>query len=269
MGVSSAEKKTFINTIGPIAVKVCKARGYGNAQVWTCIAQACDESRYGTANLMKNANAFFGIKATKSWVKKAKYGGLVYNGRTKECYDGKTYTSITDCFRAYRNMEDSVNDYFDLLESTSKYRASLTKPTVKEAITQIQTVPYATSPVYVSTICSFYESDKSLIESYRVDGSTPTIVPETPTTPSYKKGNVYTLQVNLYVRTEPEGIKKLFSELTKDGKLHGYDDGTGALLRKGTRITCQDVRVVHDQTWIKCPSGWICAVNNIGKVYIK
>ena len=269
MGVSSADKKAFINTIGPMVVKECKERGYGNAQVWTAIAQACDESKYGQANIMKYANAYFGIKATKSWVKKAKYGGLVYNGRTKECYDGKTYTNITACFRAYRCMEDSVSDYFDLLESMSGYRASLTKTTVRDAVTQLQKVPYASSPSYVSTICSFYESDKSLIESYRVDGSTPTIVPETPTTPSYKKGSVYTLQVNLYVRTEPEGIKKLFSELTKDGKLHGYDDGTGALLRKGTRITCQDVKVVHDQTWIKCPSGWVCAVNNIGKVYIK
>lgn len=262
-------QKAFIDTISPIAVKVCKERGYGNAQVWTCVAQACCESNYGTSKLMKNANAFFGIKANRSWVQQAKYGGLVYNAGTKECYDGKTYTNITACFRAYYNMEDSVRDYFDLLEG-QRYRDSLTKPTVKEAITVIKNGGYATSPTYINTICSFYEKYRTRIEGYKVDGSKPTIIPDIPTTnPEYKKGNVYTTQVNLYVRTSPEGAHVLFSELTKDGKKHGYDDGVGALLRKGTRITCQDVKVVHDQTWIKCPSGWICAVNNIGKVYIK
>lgn len=125
---TAAQVKQFINTIAPIAVKVCKERGYGNAQAWTCVAQACCESAYGTATIMKNANAFFGIKASSRWVKAAKYGGKVYNAATKECYDGKTYTNIKACFRAYDNMEDSVRDYFDLIEG-ARYKASLTKGT--------------------------------------------------------------------------------------------------------------------------------------------
>ena len=51
---TAAQVKQFINTIAPIAVKVCKERGYGNAQAWTCVAQACCESAYGTASIMKN-----------------------------------------------------------------------------------------------------------------------------------------------------------------------------------------------------------------------
>ena len=166
---TSAQIKKFINTIAPIAVKVCKERGYGKAQAWTCIAQACCESAYGTATIMKNANAFFGIKASLGWVKAAKYGGKVYNAATKECYDGKTYTNINACFRAYNNMEDSVRDYFDLIEG-ARYKVSLTKDTVLEAITCIKNGGYATSPVYISTINTIFEKNKAEITAYTVTG---------------------------------------------------------------------------------------------------
>ena len=180
---TAAQAKQFINTIAPIAVKVCKERGYGNAQAWTCVAQACCESAYGTAAIMKNANAFFGIKASSGWVKAAKYGGKVYNTATKECYDGKTYTNINACFRAYNNMEDSVRDYFDLIEG-ARYKASLTKGTVLEAITCIKNGGYATSPVYISTINTIFENNKAEITKYTVTGkieTQPTTTAPAPT----------------------------------------------------------------------------------------
>lgn len=170
---SAAQAKAFIDLIAPLVIKVCKERNYGNAQVWTCIAQACCESAYGTSSIMARANAFFGIKATKSWVRAAKYGGKVYNSATKECYDGKTYTNITACFRAYNSMEDSIRDYFDLLE-TARYRACLQTTTVKNCITAIKNGGYATSPTYVSTITSIYGKFKSQIEKYTVT-STPSV----------------------------------------------------------------------------------------------
>ena len=180
---TAAQVKQFINTIAPIAVKVCKERGYGNAQAWTCVAQACCESAYGTAPIMKNANAFFGIKATSGWAKAAQYGGKVYNAATKECYDGKTYTNINACFRAYNNMEDSVRDYFDLIEG-ARYKASLTKGTVLEAITCIKNGGYATSPVYISTINTIFENNKAEITKYTVTGkieTQPTTTAPAPT----------------------------------------------------------------------------------------
>jgi len=163
----------FINKIGPVAVAECKKRGYGNTQAWTCISQACCESAYGTSKLMRNANSFLGIKATKSWINKATYGGLVYNAKTKECYDGKTYTTITDCFRAYRCIEDCVSDYFDLIEM-ARYKTSLKKETVQDCITVIKNGGYATSPTYITTICTIFEEHKSLITQYTVN-STPVI----------------------------------------------------------------------------------------------
>ena len=153
-------KNEFIKSIATNAKQVCSERGLGYAQYATCIAQACCESGYGQSSLMANANAYFGIKATKSWLNK---GGKIYNAKTKECYDGKTYTTITDSFRAYNSLADSVRDYFDLL-SNKRYNASLKASTVEECITIIKNGGYATSPTYIDTIMKFYNSDKALID---------------------------------------------------------------------------------------------------------
>lgn len=153
-------KNEFIKSIATNAKQVCSERGLGYAQYATCIAQACCESGYGQSSLMANANAYFGIKATKAWLNK---GGRIYNAKTKECYDGKTYTTITDSFRAYNSLADSVRDYFDLL-SGKRYASSLKASTVKECITIIKNGGYATSPTYIDTIMKFYNSDKALID---------------------------------------------------------------------------------------------------------
>jgi len=161
--------RSFIDTVGPLAAQVCEERGYGNAQAWTCVAQACCESGFGTSGIMMGANAILGIKADKGWVQAAKYGGLVYSARTKECYDGKTYVDITDAFRAYGSLIDSVRDYFDLIEK-DRYKASLNATTVLECITIIKNGGYATSPTYINTVHNnFYLPNKEQIESYKVN----------------------------------------------------------------------------------------------------
>ena len=172
---TNAQVKAFFEKIGPLARQVCIERGYGNAQLWTCMCQAACESAYGTAGLMVRAHAYFGVKATSGWVKAAKYGGLVCNSATKECYDGKTYTNITACFRAYSSDIDSIRDYFDLLEM-NRYKASLSASSVEQCITLIKNGGYATSPTYIKTIMSIYRSFLTQIERYKVD-SVPTPAP--------------------------------------------------------------------------------------------
>jgi len=181
MAVSQTTKIDFIKEIGPIAQKECAKRNLPNVSLWTCIVQACHESGYGTSVLMKNANAYFGIKATEAWVKAAKYGGRVFRSKTKECYDGKTMTTITDGFRAYYSMADSVADYFDLITGSSRYKGSVNKPDVKSCLTHIinkvyaadgKTVisgGYATGPDYVNNAIKIYNAHKQLIEMYRTD----------------------------------------------------------------------------------------------------
>ncbi len=144
--------RTFIDKIAPIAQEKASGR-----QKWSlpsvCIAQACCESAYGTSPRMLRANAVFGIKVGKS---KAHFGTAwkdkAYNTKTKECYDGKTYVNIMDMFRAYDSIEDSVEDYYDMLVACSRYRGCLNQTDPKTCVTEIQKAPYATSPTYISTI---------------------------------------------------------------------------------------------------------------------
>lgn len=84
----------------------------------------------------------------------------------------------------------------------------------------------------------------------------------------YKVGNTYTTQVELKVRTGAgtNYRAKKRSELTADGRKHDKDGD--ACLDSGTRITCQQVKKVGSDVWIKCPSGWIAAKYQ-GKTYIK
>lgn len=155
-------KQEFINFMGPIARKVGIEMGMGNAQIFTCICQACCESGYGKSEKMTKANAFFGIKATKAWANK---GGLCYSSKTSECYDGRNYEKITASFRAYETTEESVRDYYNLI-SAARYKKCLDADNVLDCITEIKNGGYATSPTYINTIVSIYNSNKTEIERY-------------------------------------------------------------------------------------------------------
>lgn len=148
---TQAQIKAFIEKIAPIA----QAKSKGRVLPSVCIAQACCESAYGTSPKMIRANAVFGIKVGKS---KAHFGTAwhdkAYSTRTKECYDGKTYTNITDLFRAYDSIDDAVEDYYDMLASCKRYKACVNEKNPQKCITAIKNGGYATAPDYVSTIMS-------------------------------------------------------------------------------------------------------------------
>lgn len=149
---TAKQVSNFIVQIAPIAMTACNERDK-KVLPSVCIAQACCESAYGTSKKMINANALFGIKVGKS---KAKWGkcwkGKAYSTKTKECYDGKTYVSITDMFRAYDSVEDAVGDYYDMLGNCSRYAKCIGVTDARECITAIKNGGYATSPTYVTTI---------------------------------------------------------------------------------------------------------------------
>lgn len=84
----------------------------------------------------------------------------------------------------------------------------------------------------------------------------------------YSVGKTYTLNANMFVRKSPKGDKKKLSELSKDGQLHSYNDGSGnAIMKKGTKVTCKGSQTIGNQVWIQIPSGWICAFDN-GQLYV-
>ena len=150
---TQAQVKTFIELIAPLAIAEYNKGKKILPSV--CIAQACCESAYGTQARMKKANAVFGIKVGKN---KVKFGnawkGKYYDTKTKECYDGSTYVTITDKFRAYDSIQDSVTDYYDMLISCSRYKAAVGAKNYEATIQAIKNGGYATSPTYINTICS-------------------------------------------------------------------------------------------------------------------
>lgn len=152
--MTSKKRIDFIVCIAPIvSAQAASRKDWSLPSV--CIAQACCESADGTSPKMVNANALFGIKVGKS---KVHFGSAwkdkAYSTITKECYDGKTYTNITDMFRAYDCIEDSIEDYFDMLSACSRYKGCICEPDPRKAITAIKNGGYATDPAYVSTIMS-------------------------------------------------------------------------------------------------------------------
>lgn len=86
--------------------------------------------------------------------------------------------------------------------------------------------------------------------------------------PSYEIGRTYTTMVDhLHVRYSVCGQIKEYAQLTRDGMKHAYSDGC---LKKGTEVTVKDIKKDDaGATWVRIPSGWICAITAKGEVYLK
>lgn len=148
---TKAQVNNFIDKLSTLArVEYQKRKNAG--QKWVlpsvCIAQSALETGWGTSALMVKANAFFGIKAGTDWT------GKVYSTKTQECYNDKDYTTITDLFRAYDSLEESVADYYDLITGLSRYAGACNQSNAQTCIQAIKDGGYATSPTYVDNVMS-------------------------------------------------------------------------------------------------------------------
>jgi len=146
----------FIETIGNYAKEEASNRKK-NGEHWilpsVCIAQAALETGWGKSTRMKEANAYFGIKANSDWK------GKVYSSDTQECYDGINKVQVKDAaFRAYDSLKDSVHDYFDLICKAERYSGAWDKTDAKTCITAIKNGGYATDPDYISNVMSIINS---------------------------------------------------------------------------------------------------------------
>ena len=146
---TAAQVKDFIATLSKYAIKEY-IRRKSSGQKWilpsVCIAQAALETGWGTSDMMVKAHAYFGIKAGTNWK------GKVYSSKTKECYDGSTFTIITDLFRAYDSLKESVEDYYDLITSLGRYAFACNQTDPKICIQAIWDGGYATDPDYVQQV---------------------------------------------------------------------------------------------------------------------
>ena len=142
----------FIAMIAPIAIRQA-AKHNNRVFPSVCIGQACHESGYGTSKKMVNAKAVFGIKVGKSaYHFGSAWKGAGYKTGTTEYYDGLNPTKIVDYFRAYDTIEDSVEDYFDMLCHCQRYKKALNQATPEECIRGIVKGGYATGPEYAEHV---------------------------------------------------------------------------------------------------------------------
>ena len=240
----------FISKVAPIVQNENEKRGNPLFSS-VVIAQACLETAYGKSEIMMKANAIFGIKAFESWK------GKTYSAKTREVYEGNPVT-ITDKFRAYDSIEESVSDYFNLICKSERYRKALVSENPKECIEAIKNGGYATDLDYVKLVMNII-TNYDLIRYDKTQIEEPYIV-----------GKNYTLQVNLNVRQGAGTYfdKKLYKDLTPNAKIHAIY-GKYGILKKGTIVTCLEVKHVNsDDIWIRIPSGWIAGFYG-GKWYVK
>ena len=255
---SNQECKKFIAEIAPLIQKEAKARGYLICS--TVIAQACIESAYGLSGLAKYHN-YFGLKCGSQW------RGRSVNMKTKEEYQVGVLSTIRDNFRVYDNMLDGVKGYYDFI-STKRYQNLKSANTAQLYAERLKQDGYATSSTYVNTLMTTVNK-WNLTQWDNFDGKPVVTETKTKTVPLYHLGTTYKTTVNLFIRVEPEGDKMPLDFITKNAKQNSYDDGNGfAVLRKGTKVTCQGIADFNDNVWIKIPSGWIAAYYR-GKVYVE
>lgn len=244
-------RNDFINMVAPFVQYSNQRRG-NLLFSSVVIAQAILETGWGNSETMLRSNALFGIKATTSWK------GKVYSAKTKECYDGISFTTITDCFRAYDSIEDSVDDYFSLICNASRYKNALNRNSHEECITAIKEGGYATDPYYIDSILRIIKENNLT----KFDHIAPSYY-------NYVADKIYTLKVDLKVRrgAGTEFEQKNYSELTEDGKRHAYQQQK-AVLKKGTNVTCKSTYIKDNEVWLEIPSGYVAGYYQ-GKLYIE
>lgn len=243
------EKQDFLNLVSPLVMQENERRGKP-LFASVVIAQAILETGWGKSQMMMKSHAIFGIKATTTWK------GKVYSSITKECYDGVKNVNIKACFRAYDSYEESIKDYFTLICESKRYKKALNQKSQYDCIFEIKSAGYATDPKYVSSIMKII-ADNDLI-SYDLQCEDC----------KYYLGRVYTLNVDLCVRVGAgtNYRRKSYLELTKNAKENAYKQLT-AVLKKGTRVTCQGIYIDGKNIWLKIPSGFVAAYYD-GKYYI-
>lgn len=84
------------------------------------------------------------------------------------------------------------------------------------------------------------------------------------------KVQTYKTKVVLKIRTGAgtNYPQKTYTQLTTNAKANAYSTGANkGCLKVGTLVTCLETARVGKQTWMRIPSGWICAWND-GEEYV-
>ncbi|NKZ28124.1 N-acetylmuramoyl-L-alanine amidase [Vagococcus lutrae] len=175
------------------------------------MAQAILESNFGTSELAKNAQNYFGIKGD--------YRGDFYEHVTTEEINGQL-VQIKDRFRKYPNLESSVDDYINKIKNgvswqPNRYQGAwkINAPTYREA-TKALTGTYATDSNYHLKLNQIIEAygltkyDQQTRINLDVPADHQGIKEETTVIRGWALGKTPTKKVAVYVDNQPMGEAK-------------------------------------------------------------
>lgn len=212
---STAQSKrvAYINKWKDVAVR--EMRLY-NIPASITLAQGILESGDGQSRLATKANNHFGIKCHKGWT-----GGKVYHDDDKK----------GECFRKYKNAEDSFRDHSIFLSSRSRYAAlfELDKTDYKGWAKGLKKAGYATSPTYATALIDLI--DRWELHQYDIEGLGDELLPE---------ARILTTQNGAkYIQLEEDETLEDIAKLYKRSldKILAYNDLTHeAKLAAGNRV---------------------------------
>ena len=244
----------FLNKIKPYVIKDMKDN---NILASLTAGQAFIESNKGNSGLTTKANNLFGIKGS--------YNGESVSMLTTEYYKNdkgvQVPTKVYADFRKYPSWQESINDHSAFLRKYKRYASIIGEKNYIIACDKMGKSGYATSPTYGATLLN-------IINKYQLYTWDNTIEQTKLLSNVYIEGQTYTLKSNMYVRALPGGTKLKFDALTVNAKKNAHFDNEGcAILNAGTRVTCKGIFPMGNQTWMKIPSGYVCAIGE--KVYIE
>ncbi len=144
----------FIAEIAPCAQKAYKTLGKVKPSI--CIGMACVESAYGTSKIMRQHHAFLGHKVGSGRTALKYWDGSFFVAKTKEEYKIGQHTVIKDAFRSFKNTEQCIFNFYELL-NTSLYSRVKAESDYKTQMKQIKACGYMTSSTEVSSVLKLIE----------------------------------------------------------------------------------------------------------------
>ena len=181
----------YIEKYAETAVREMKATGIPAS---ITLAQGCLESGNGNSTLATKANNHFGIKCHKNW-----------KGKTIRHDDDEK----NECFRSYRNADESFRDHSDFLRYSDRYATlfNLELNDYKGWAYGLQKGGYATAKTYAESLIRIIEEN----ELYRYDKLDRKAREELPPTPMeaefstafrpYPGHKLYTASLGREIRT--------------------------------------------------------------------
>ena len=146
----TADQARFIGRVGPLARRFQATIGLPPSLV---TAMAINETGWGSSELSVRANNYFGIKAD---VGEGTVGSVIYD--TREVIDGQVVV-VRAPFRAYRSLEESMQDLGTFLHGNSRYDALWTRAADPRASAMtLAQAGYATDPRWADKLIGLIDA---------------------------------------------------------------------------------------------------------------